>query len=125
MCPLQDPNIILLGGLKTYIKYSRKVLDIKDSLSTKMQHALLLLFWSAIQAELSVMAAPIALEVHESNSVLDIEISVEEEPLQRVNNYGCGKFSFRLKTIGNLPFELTSMFAFSMKDCRPTGITRT
>ena len=31
MCPLQDPNIISLGRLKTNIKYSRKVLDIKDS----------------------------------------------------------------------------------------------
>ena len=74
MCPLQDPNIILLGGLKTNIEYSRKVLDIKDSLSTKMQRALLLLFWSMIQAELSVMAAQIALEARESNSVLDVEI---------------------------------------------------
>ena len=34
------------------------------------------------------MAAQKALEACESNSVSNVEFSVEEEPLPRVNNYG-------------------------------------
>ena len=70
-------------SLHDCFKLTNRRAPFKDSLSTKMQCTLLLLFWSMVQLELSVMVAQKALAVRESN----IEISVEEEPLPRVNNY--------------------------------------